>query len=286
MPNIAVLCLIEQQTYSVDSPISPGLSSRLGTLTRGSCGGRDWRCHSGDRIRRTGARPRGARARGAPRRGRSASTPARSDAAAAAFGAEQGFARAAELVDHPAVEVVHICTPNALHVPLVEMALAAGKHVICEKPLATTARGCRRGLPLSPGSPASAAAVCFTYRFQPMAKQARDRVLAAVRSDPSASSTAVICKIGSYTTPTANWRTGSKDERPVAGFRRHRLALVRYRRVDHRPTDHRSRSRDLDGPRDAAPDRGLGAAAGQKTVPRRQSTPRTPPASSLGQATA
>ena len=39
------------------------------------------------------------------------------------------------------VDVVHICTPNHLHVPLAEAALAAGKHVICEKPLALDARG-------------------------------------------------------------------------------------------------------------------------------------------------
>ena len=39
------------------------------------------------------------------------------------------------------VDVVHICTPNHLHVPLAEAALAAGKHVICEKPIAIDAAG-------------------------------------------------------------------------------------------------------------------------------------------------
>ena len=39
------------------------------------------------------------------------------------------------------VDVVHICTPNHLHVPLAEAALAAGKHVICEKPIALDAAG-------------------------------------------------------------------------------------------------------------------------------------------------
>ena len=42
------------------------------------------------------------------------------------------------------VDVVHICTPNHLHLPLAEAALAAGKHVICEKPLALDAAGARR----------------------------------------------------------------------------------------------------------------------------------------------
>ena len=45
------------------------------------------------------------------------------------------------LVRDPGIDVVHICTPNHLHLPLAEAALAAGKHVICEKPLAMDAAG-------------------------------------------------------------------------------------------------------------------------------------------------
>src|SRR5665647_1072463 len=54
------------------------------------------------------------------------------------LGAAWGAASAEELVTSPDVDVVHICTPNHLHAPLVRMALSAGKHVICEKPLATS----------------------------------------------------------------------------------------------------------------------------------------------------
>ena len=35
----------------------------------------------------------------------------------------------------PTIDIIDICTPPMLHHPLVEAALAAGKHVICEKPL-------------------------------------------------------------------------------------------------------------------------------------------------------
>ncbi|HWB99124.1 MAG TPA: Gfo/Idh/MocA family oxidoreductase [Bryobacteraceae bacterium] len=42
------------------------------------------------------------------------------------------------LLDDPEVDVVHICTPNALHFPMAKESLEAGKHVICEKPLATS----------------------------------------------------------------------------------------------------------------------------------------------------
>jgi predicted dehydrogenase len=51
-----------------------------------------------------------------------------------------GFARATdnwrELIDDPAVDVVDICAPNHLHAAMALAALAAGKHVYCEKPLA------------------------------------------------------------------------------------------------------------------------------------------------------
>jgi predicted dehydrogenase len=43
-----------------------------------------------------------------------------------------------KILDDPAVDAVHVCTPNALHFEMVQAALKAGKHVICEKPLATS----------------------------------------------------------------------------------------------------------------------------------------------------
>lgn len=63
--------------------------------------------------------------------------------AAEAARARFGFARATtdwrELVADPAVELVSITTPNILHKEMALAALAAGKHVWCEKPLASTA---------------------------------------------------------------------------------------------------------------------------------------------------
>lgn len=61
--------------------------------------------------------------------------------AAEALAAEYGFAVASvdELVEDPSVDVVLNLTPPAVHVAVIGRALAAGKHVYSEKPLATTA---------------------------------------------------------------------------------------------------------------------------------------------------
>lgn len=48
------------------------------------------------------------------------------------------------LLEDPAIDAVHICTPNALHFPMVEDALRAGKHVLCEKPLTTSSENARK----------------------------------------------------------------------------------------------------------------------------------------------
>lgn len=99
----------------------------------------------------------------------------RAAAAAAALGVGRVFDSAAELARAADVDVVHICTPNAQHAELARIAIDAGKHVICEKPLATSAadaaelvaRAARAGV---------IAAVPFVYRFHPVVREARARI--------------------------------------------------------------------------------------------------------------
>jgi predicted dehydrogenase len=57
------------------------------------------------------------------------------------FGAERTYTDWEGLVADPDVDVVSVATPNLLHAPLTIAALTAGKHVLCEKPLAVTAAG-------------------------------------------------------------------------------------------------------------------------------------------------
>jgi predicted dehydrogenase len=84
-------------------------------------------------------------------------------------------ASAEALVEDPGIDVVHICTPNQMHRDLTERALAAGKHVICEKPLATDLDG---AVAMAAAAKRSGllAAVPFAYRFYPTVREARERV--------------------------------------------------------------------------------------------------------------
>jgi predicted dehydrogenase len=77
-----------------------------------------------------------------------------------------------ELLEDDRIDVVHLTTPNHLHYSQVKQALAAGKHVVCEKPLALTAAESRELVGL-----ADAAGVVhctnFMARFYPLVQQAR-----------------------------------------------------------------------------------------------------------------
>ncbi len=79
------------------------------------------------------------------------------------------------LLADAAVDVVHLTTPNDLHYPQVKQALAAGKHVVCEKPLAMTSVQSSELVELAE---ASGLVHCtnFNIRFYPIVQEARERV--------------------------------------------------------------------------------------------------------------
>src|SRR5439155_1585080 len=74
-----------------------------------------------------------------------------------------------------AVAAVHLATPNRLHYEQCKRALAAGKHVVCEKPLAMTSAEAAQLAALAEKSPL-ACAVCFNTRFYPLNLEARQRI--------------------------------------------------------------------------------------------------------------
>ncbi|HEY8497963.1 MAG TPA: Gfo/Idh/MocA family oxidoreductase, partial [Limnochordales bacterium] len=98
--------------------------------------------------------------------------PGRGRAVAERFGVPRVYDAHEALVDDPSIDVVHICTGNRLHAPLVRRAVAAGKHVICEKPLATSLEEARDLQRLAADS-RGVYAVNYQYRYYPMIQQAR-----------------------------------------------------------------------------------------------------------------
>jgi predicted dehydrogenase len=107
--------------------------------------------------------------------GVAASSPERGAAAAARLGAERGYSSAEALLRDPAIDVVHICTPNDLHAEFALGAIRAGKAVVCEKPLATTAESAVE-LEEAAREAGARTAVPFVYRFYPVVREIRARL--------------------------------------------------------------------------------------------------------------
>src|SRR3954453_931724 len=122
-----------------------------------------------------GLHARAARLAGARPVGGSPLTPQRAEQAPRELDAERAFDTSEALAQADDVDVVHVCTPNHLHEPLAAAALAAGKHVVCEKPLALDVAGAQRLV--DPGAAGGRHAVGpFVYRYNPTVFEARERV--------------------------------------------------------------------------------------------------------------
>lgn len=102
-----------------------------------------------------------------------AQTPANAGALAAQFGARVYSSLAALLAD---VDVVDICSPTPAHYEMALQAAAAGKHIVCEKPLARTTRQAREMLAACHAAGAQLL-VAHVVRYFPEYGLAKNRVL-------------------------------------------------------------------------------------------------------------
>jgi predicted dehydrogenase len=100
------------------------------------------------------------------------SSPENGAARARAMRLPRAFGSLDELLAYPGLDVVHITTPNYLHKPMALQAIAAGKHVVCEKPLAMDAA---EGQELLDAATAAGIvhAVNFNLRFYAQCHQAK-----------------------------------------------------------------------------------------------------------------
>jgi len=105
-----------------------------------------------------------------------ASTPERSRDVAEAWGVEQAYGNIDEVAESKA-DVVHICTPNASHVPYAVTLMKAGKHVLCEKPLGVSLEDARQASEVARDT-GVVNTMPFAYRFHPMGREMRAKVQA------------------------------------------------------------------------------------------------------------
>lgn len=131
---------------------------------------------------------------------------------AAEFGVEKTEADYRKILQDPAVDAVHVCTPNALHFRIAQDALRAGKHVICEKPLTTSVEKARKLVALARKTQRRNCTF-HNLRFYPMVQHMR-----RMREDGDLGEILVVQ--GTYSQDWLlydtdwNWRLVSKDNGP------------------------------------------------------------------------
>ena len=95
--------------------------------------------------------------------------------AADRYGFERAVSSWEAVAEDPSVDAVSIVVANALHRPVAEALVAAGKHVLCEKPLAGSMEDARAMADLEKGADV-VTAVGYTYRRSPAIAAIRDHV--------------------------------------------------------------------------------------------------------------
>jgi predicted dehydrogenase len=108
-------------------------------------------------------------------RGVLGSTPERGATRADAIGVAMAYASLDDLLADDDVQVVHVTSPNDLHVSQTEAALRAGKHVVCEKPLAMTAADSASLVALA-AETGLVNATNFNIRFYPLNQHVRELI--------------------------------------------------------------------------------------------------------------
>ena len=103
------------------------------------------------------------------------SSQASAEKKAEALGARKAYGSYEALLNDPDIQVVHNATPNYLHYPVNAAAIAKGKHVVSDKPLAMTAAEAKKLLDQATKA-GIVHAVTFNYRGNPLVQQARHAI--------------------------------------------------------------------------------------------------------------
>lgn len=129
----------------------------------------------------------------------------------------------------PSVNVVHLCTPNNMHFSQAKQALEAGKHVMCEKPLAMSMSESKQLAELAKKK-GLMTAVNYNLRFYPICQEARARIVAGELGTPYLIHGAYL-QDWLYLKTDWNWRLEPEqggDLRVVADIGTHWMDMVTY----------------------------------------------------------
>ncbi|HEX4485220.1 MAG TPA: Gfo/Idh/MocA family oxidoreductase, partial [Terriglobales bacterium] len=166
---------------------------------------------------------------GIPVRGILSSSPPRTADLCNRLGLDHGYASLDELVSDPEVDVVHICTPNHLHFEQVISTLHAGKHVMCEKPLAMDIHESATLVKLADENNC-VGGVAYNLRFYPLCQEARAMVSHGLIGEPSLIHGSFLQDWLLYPTDW-NWRLDTRlggELRAVADIGTHWLDLLTW----------------------------------------------------------
>jgi len=162
-------------------------------------------------------------------RGTLVSSSDRTSAAAKALGLERGYASVEEIAADPEVTAVHICTPNYVHFSLAATLLRAGKHVMCEKPLAMDSRESAQLVTLAKETN-RVGAVAHNLRYYPLCIQAKALVASGAIGKVRLVHGGFLQDWLTYPTDW-NWRLESKlggELRAVSDIGTHWLDLIQW----------------------------------------------------------
>jgi predicted dehydrogenase len=169
------------------------------------------------------------RRQGIPVLGVLGSSPDRAAESAKSLRLERPYRSIEELAADPDVDVVHVCTPNYLHAKETSALLKAGKHVMCEKPLAMNARESAELVELARRE-RRVGGVSYNLRYYPLCQQARSMVSSGAIGEPRLVHGSFLQDWLLYPTDW-NWRLETKlggDLRAVSDIGTHWMDLTSW----------------------------------------------------------
>lgn len=161
----------------------------------------------------------------------------KSRAAADRWHIQNAYPDLTELAADTRIEVVHVTSPNDCHYEQCKTLLAAGKHVLCEKPLAMDSQQSAELVRLAAEAPVRTA-VCYNVRFYPLCQELKQRIASGELGE-------IFHVTGSYVQDWLLWSTDfnwrllpekSGPLRAVADIGTHWMDLIQFitgKKIEH-----------------------------------------------------